>query len=306
MINYKIKDKNTSLILCIFGGWFGLHHFYNKKIGLGLLYLFTGGLFCIGWILDIVKIVNLNNNSKVINNDRRRICVNCKREIKNNSLFCPFCGYDLNTFKNTNSEKNTFRNINNEKNTYTTNTLYKNGKARKLVDDYIVFDLETTGLNANDDKIIEIGALKYKNNELIDAFNVLINPEIHISSRITKITGIDDDMVKDCKTIEKVLPDFINWIEDYTLIAHNASFDLGFIESKLFEQNLKLIQNKNIDTLYLARRYINDTENHKLETLKEYFNLKYNSHRATDDCYVTNHVYQYCKSKEEEKKKIKA
>lgn len=293
MINYEIKDKNASLILCILGGWLGLHHFYNKKIGLGILYLFTGGLFYIGWIIDIIKIIKLIINSRNTVDSRKRICINCKSEIKANNSFCPFCGYYLNNYMNLNNNKIIYSNK-------------LNGKTKELVNDYIVFDLETTGLNSNEDKIIEIGALKYKNNELIDTFNVLINPKIHISSRITKITGIDDNTVKDCETIESVLPNFIKWIEDYTLVAHNASFDLNFIKAKINEQNLKQIENKNIDTLYLARKYINDTENHKLKTLKEYFNLKYNSHRATDDCYVTNHIYQYCKEKDEEYKKTKA
>ena len=59
MINYKIKNKEVSLILCVLGGWFGLHHFYNKKIGLGILYFCTCGLFCIGWIIDIFKIISI-------------------------------------------------------------------------------------------------------------------------------------------------------------------------------------------------------------------------------------------------------
>lgn len=75
MINYKIKNKDINLILCIIGGWFGLHHFYNKKIGLGLLYFCTGGLFCIGWIIDIIKIATLkeitSNGSNVKNNKKK-------------------------------------------------------------------------------------------------------------------------------------------------------------------------------------------------------------------------------------------
>lgn len=309
MINYKISDRNTSLVLCIFGGWFGLHHFYNKQIGKGLLYLFTLGLFYVGWIMDIIKLAKMKNIVQN-NTEFERFCINCGSKVIMNDSFCPNCGYDLNSYKSNNgsSYHNNFTvriNIGGYGEKSYEETLYKKGKIRKLVNDYVVFDLETTGFDSKSDKIIEIGALKYKNNELIDTFNILINPKIHISSRITEITGINDDMVKDCNVIEQVLPKFIEWIEDYTLIAHNGSFDLGFIEAKINELNLNMIENKNIDTLYLSRKWILDVENHKLETLKKHFKLRYGSHRALEDCYVTNYIYQYCKAKKEEELKVK-
>ena len=97
--------------------------------------------------------------------------------------------------------------------------------AKTLVDDYVVFDLETTGLDPFTCKIIEIGALKYKNNELVDEFSFLINPDCPISSTITNITGIDNETIKDAPKIAEILPKFITFIEDLTLIAHNSSFD---------------------------------------------------------------------------------
>ena len=170
-------------------------------------------------------------------------------------------------------------------------------KEKELVKDYVVFDLETTGFDPKTCEIIEIGALKYKNDQLVAEFNVLINPQIPIPSNITSITGINDEMVKDAKTINEVLPKFITFIEDLTLIAHNSSFDLSFIEENIKKLNLTMINNKNIDTVYLARKYIKETTNSKLETLKKHFNLEYGSHRSLEDCYTTNYVYQYCKSK---------
>lgn len=305
MINYKIKDKNTSLILCILGGWCGLHHFYNKQIGKGILYLFTFGLFYVGWIMDIVKIIKIKDDNIKSEKSLDRYCLKCGIKVDLNSSFCPNCGNNLNSFKTQNNFTVTFNYGGKYKDYETVESLYKKTKTRKMVNDYIVFDLETTGFDCKENKIIEIGALKYKNNELIDKFSVLINPQEHISSQITKITGITDEMVKDCETIDTVLPKFIEWIEDYTLIAHNGSFDLGFIEAKINELNLSMINNKNIDTLYLARKWIPDANNHKLETLKNYFELKYESHRALEDCYVTNYVYQYCKTQKEEESKVK-
>lgn len=166
----------------------------------------------------------------------------------------------------------------------------------KLVDDYVVFDLETTGFDPKVCEIIEIGALKYKKGKLIDELDILVNPNCPIPSIITEITGINDAMVKNAITIDEAMPKFINFIEDLTLIAHNSSFDLGFIEEKINRLELPMITNKNIDTVYLSRKYIS-TPNHKLETLKAYFHLNYGSHRSVDDCYTTNYVYEYCKNK---------
>ena len=170
-------------------------------------------------------------------------------------------------------------------------------KQKDLVKDYVVFDLETTGFDAKTCEIIEIGALKYKDDKLVDEFNILINPGKDIPSSITNITGINNEMVKDAPNIKEVLPKFIEFIEDLTLVAHNSSFDLSFIEENIKRLNLDMINNKNIDTVYLARKYIKETENSKLENLKKYFNLEYGSHRSLEDCYTTNYVYQYCKDK---------
>ena len=106
-------------------------------------------------------------------------------------------------------------------------------REKKLVDDYVVFDLETTGFDPRSAKIIEIGALKYRNNELVDKFSVLINPGCPIPDVITLITGIDDDLVKNAITIDEALPKFIAFIEDYPLVAHNSKFDLSFIEENI-------------------------------------------------------------------------
>ena len=102
-----------------------------------------------------------------------------------------------------------------------------------MFDDYIIFDIETTGLNKDSDWIIEIGALKYINNTLVDQFNYLINPKIKLPEIITTITGIKDEDLIDKDTIDIVLPKFLNFIEDLPLIAHNNAFDLGFINKNI-------------------------------------------------------------------------
>lgn len=166
-----------------------------------------------------------------------------------------------------------------------------------FVDDYIVFDIETTGLNKDTDYIIEIGALKYKNNVLADEFSYLINPKIELPQIITDITGIKDKDLMDKETIDVILPKFVEFIEDLPLLAHNNSFDLGFINKNLKDLNLNELKNKSIDTLEVAKKYLPQMYNYKLETLKKYFNIKQVSHRAIGDCHTANYVYQECKKR---------
>ena len=95
-------------------------------------------------------------------------------------------------------------------------------REKNFVDDYVVFDLETTGFDPKISKIIEIGALKYRNNELVEELSILINPGCRIPDIITAITGIDDELVKDAVSIADALPQFILFIEDLPLVAHNS------------------------------------------------------------------------------------
>lgn len=164
-------------------------------------------------------------------------------------------------------------------------------------DDYVIFDIETTGLDCFKDKIIEIGAIKVINNEIVDEFNYLINPNIPLTDVIKNITGITDEMLKDKETIDLVLPKFIDFIGEYPLLAHNNSFDLSFINENIKQLNLSKLNNIMVDTLELSRKYLTHMYSHKLETLKKYYNIKEVSHRAVGDCKTTNYVYQEIKKK---------
>ena len=175
-------------------------------------------------------------------------------------------------------------------------SLYSRTKTYDFSDNYIVFDLETTGYSPIDNEILEISAIKFDNNKLVDTFNCLIKPLNTIPSKITKLTGITNEIVACAQNIEDIFPQFLTFIKDYTLVEYNGSFDLAFVEHYINKFNLNMINNPNIDVLYLARNYIDGTENYKLETLKKFFNLDYSSHRALADCYTTNYIYQYCKN----------
>ncbi|HYE83882.1 MAG TPA: PolC-type DNA polymerase III [Clostridia bacterium] len=162
-----------------------------------------------------------------------------------------------------------------------------NACSRSFDDEFIVFDIETTGLSAVKDRITEIGAVKIKQGKLIDRFSELINPEIQIPDNITKLTGITDAMVKNKETIKEVLPRFLEFIGDSPLIAHNASFDCGFIKAKAGELGFE-IGNMIIDTLQLSRTLLPQLKRHKLNLVCEYLGISLeNHHRAADDAEAT-------------------
>ncbi|MCI8393926.1 MAG: 3'-5' exonuclease [Bacilli bacterium] len=167
----------------------------------------------------------------------------------------------------------------------------------KFVDSYIVFDTETTGLHDQVDHIIEIGALKVIQNEIVEEFDMLINPGTPIPEIITKITGITTEMISHEKKIEDVLPEFLTFIEDLPLICHNAPFDIGFMNAALQKANLPILKNQALDTIEFARIYIPKAYNYKLETLKNYFKLDFGSHRSVEDCKTTHYIYQECKKR---------
>ncbi len=157
--------------------------------------------------------------------------------------------------------------------------------------EFVIFDIETTGLSAINDAITEIGAIKIKDGQVIDTFSQLINPERKIPEFITNLTGITDEMVKDKPTVDKVILEFNEFIKGAVLVAHNASFDVGFIREKLKLINLGLY-NPVLDTLELARAVFTDLKNHKLDTIAKYLDISLeNHHRAVDDATATMEIF---------------
>ena len=162
-------------------------------------------------------------------------------------------------------------------------------------DEYVIIDIETTGLDPQKDKIIELAGLKIKDNKIIEEYSSLINPEIEISDFITELTGIDNCMVNKAPTIKNELKKFIDFVGNNLIIGHNVNFDINFI----YDNNLKcynnLFENNYLDTLRMSRKILS-LENHKLKTLAETFNIDYkNAHRALRDCYITFDIYNKLK-----------
>ncbi|PFV68427.1 DNA polymerase III subunit epsilon [Bacillus sp. AFS059628] len=169
--------------------------------------------------------------------------------------------------------------------------------------DYVVIDFETTGFNPYNDKIIQVAAVKYRNHELVDQFVSYVNPERSIPDRITSLTGITNYRVSDAPTIEEVLPLFLAFLHTNVIVAHNVSFDMRFLKSNVNMLGLPEPQNKVIDTVFLAKKYMKHAPNHKLETLKRMLGIRLSSHNAFDDCITCAAVYQKCASIEEEAKR---
>ncbi|WP_425447477.1 PolC-type DNA polymerase III [Dethiothermospora halolimnae] len=156
--------------------------------------------------------------------------------------------------------------------------------------EYVVFDIETTGLSPKHDEITEIGAVKIKNNKIVDKYSQLINPERKIPEKIVKLTGITDEMVKDKPTINEVLPEFHNFIGDSVLVAHNASFDMGFINEKFSKLDI-ILSNPVLDTLQLSRQLFTELKSHRLNKVAKHLNVSLeNHHRAVDDSEATANI----------------
>lgn len=169
-----------------------------------------------------------------------------------------------------------------------------NDDGRSIDDDFVVFDIETTGLSSLNDKIIEIGAVKIINGKIVDKFNKFVNPKIHIPENITKLTGIDDSSVKDAETIDTVIQDFMLFSSDSILVAHNAVFDSSFIKKYCYEYNIK-INNPIMDTLPLCRFLFPDLRKYKLDTIAKHIGVSLeNHHRAVDDAKATAEILLYC------------
>lgn len=156
---------------------------------------------------------------------------------------------------------------------------------------FICFDIETTGLSAARDKITEIGAVKVENGVITDTFSTFANPEMPIPQKITQLTGITDDMVKDAPSQSKAVGAFLEFAGDNVLVAHNAPFDTSFI-AKACEDMGKEYNYTSIDTVAISRAILTDIKNCKLDTVAKFLRLgDFNHHRATDDAEMLARIF---------------
>ena len=160
-------------------------------------------------------------------------------------------------------------------------------KGQSLMDSYVVFDIETTGFNSVNDRIIEIGAVRVVEGEIKETFSEFVNPERPIPYKITQLTTITDDMVKDAPTIEEMFPKVLEFIKGTVLVAHNATFDIGFLKTVAKDLGYEFDYTY-VDTLPLARKLYPELKKHKLGKIAEHLKIKVEvAHRALDDVDTT-------------------
>lgn len=156
---------------------------------------------------------------------------------------------------------------------------------------FVVFDIESTGLDKNSCKVIEIGAVKVQNGKIIDRWSTFVNPNTKIPKKITEITSITDSMVTGAKTFDEQIDDFIKFCDGCVMVAHNANFDMGFMK-KESENCGREFNFPYLDTMMLARCMYKSLSNHRLDTLCKHLNvINAHHHRAVDDAEATAQAF---------------
>ena len=158
-------------------------------------------------------------------------------------------------------------------------------------EEYVAFDLETTGLSSKKDKIIEIGAVILKNGREVDRFQTFVDPERHLEPKIVELTGIAEDMLKGAPKIEEVLPKFLKFCGDRVLVAHNSDFDTGFIRAECLRQGYEFTATA-LDTLILSQNLMPQLNKFKLDIVSNALSLPdFNHHRAADDAMTCGLIF---------------
>lgn len=173
---------------------------------------------------------------------------------------------------------------------------HKGKSLLKWVDNYVLVDIETTGLSPRTDEIIEIGAIKVKENKIIDTYNTLIKIDRNLNPFITKLTGITDKMLETGKETDKALEEFVKFTGNEIIMGHNVNFDINFIYDKCLSYLDYYLSNDFVDTMRIAKHILPDIQNYKLGTLANYFGVDYRSaHRGLKDVEITYEVYNKLK-----------
>ena len=160
-----------------------------------------------------------------------------------------------------------------------------------MIKDYVAFDLETTGLDIENDSIIEIGALKVINGKVTERFMEFVKPSKPISPMITNITGITNEMVASARPTEDIVRDFVDFCGDYMLVGHNILFDYKFMKKHAMRYNLPF-EKRGLDTLRIARKVLRHLESKSLGGLCEHYHITNQAaHRAYHDALATAKIY---------------
>lgn len=177
----------------------------------------------------------------------------------------------------------------------------KEKRIDKIVSDYVVFDLETTGTSTANDEVVEISAVKVRNGTVVDEFTSLVNPQCPISYGASRVNHITDAMVENAPLFRDVLGEFLDFAGNDVLVGHNIYvFDMRFIYRDAKKYYGTMPENEYIDTLVLARNFLPQLDHHKLVDLAAYYGISSaGAHRALNDCRMNQQIYE-CLAKEYE------
>lgn len=165
-----------------------------------------------------------------------------------------------------------------------------------ISDDYVVIDLETTGLSPQYDKIIELGAIKVKDGEVVDTYQQLVNPGTRIDEFVVELTGITNEMVQGMPSIQQVIHEYISFIGDSLVVGHNANFDVNFLYDNVIECGLNPFSCDFVDTMRMSRRLFPEYQHHRLKDLKKRMQIDIvGQHRVVADCLTTMQCYEFMK-----------
>ena len=186
------------------------------------------------------------------------------------------------------------------------NLRQSSSKSSDLPKNYIVIDLETTGLDFAKDKIIEVSALKIRHDKIVDSFSSLVNPNIEIPVFICNLTGITNEMVEQAPPIDETIKKFVEFIGSDILVGHNVIFDINFLNNVMEQNRIRdKIKNNYIDTVKISRNLIKGLEHYRLQDLTEYYGIRFDSsHRAFSDCIATYEVFKRLKSDNHQNAKV--
>jgi len=167
-------------------------------------------------------------------------------------------------------------------------------KLVKYIPDYVVFDLETTGISYVSDQVIEISAVKVINGSVTGEFTTLVNPMRHIPAQASAVNGITDDMVSEAPIFEVALRGFLDFVGDMVLVGHNiAAFDMKFIYRDAMKYFGLTVENDYIDTLQISRLCLPSLRHHTLSDMAQYYNIDTaGAHRALNDCRMNQQVFE--------------
>lgn len=164
-----------------------------------------------------------------------------------------------------------------------------------IINDYVVIDLEMTGLSAKTDKIIEIGAVRVRDGKVTDTWETFVNPKCSIPLRVTELTGITDEMVKNGMEEDKAIEQLLTFLGEDVLVGQNINFDYSFLKQWAVNKKRPL-EKKACDTLKIARKILPAEQPKNLEALCEYFNIeRKRAHRALDDALETAQIFEKLK-----------